>query len=270
MPVPLHFDRLTLFQPWSWHGVGPGFGTGGRAVDLPAILSTGSGVRNPKLSTRSIGLEEKLYSYLKDHSLREDPLLEELRAETAKMPQANMQIAPEQGQFMALLARMIGARRYLEVGTFTGYSALAVTQAMPAQGETTCLDISEEWTTIARRYWIRAGLADRIHLHLRPAAETLESLIRDGWSGDYDMAFIDADKTGYADYYESCITLVRPGGLILIDNTLWDGEVVRPVEQQDEDTRAICAINERVHADQRVDVSLVPIGDGLTIARKRV
>ncbi len=222
------------------------------------------------MSTRSIGLEEKLYSYLKDHSLREDPLLEELRAETAKMPQANMQIAPEQGQFMALLARMIGARRYLEVGTFTGYSALAVTQAMPAQGETTCLDISEEWTTIARRYWIRAGLADRIHLHLRPAAETLESLIRDGWSGDYDMAFIDADKTGYADYYESCITLVRPGGLILIDNTLWDGEVVRPVEQQDEDTRAICAINERVHADQRVDVSLVPIGDGLTIARKRV
>lgn len=222
------------------------------------------------MSTRSIGLEEKLYRYLIDHSLREDPLLAELRAETAQMPQANMQIAPEQGQFMAMLARMIGARRYLEVGTFTGYSALAVTQAMSSQGETTCLDISEEWTKIAQRYWIRAGLADRIHLHLRPAAETLETLIRDGWSGDYDMAFIDADKTGYIEYYEACTTLVRPGGLILVDNTLWDGEVVDPVEAQDEDTRAICAFNSHVYADDRVDVSLVPIGDGLTIARKRV
>lgn len=222
------------------------------------------------MSTRSIGLDDDLYRYLKNHSLREDPLLAELREETARLPQANMQIAPEQGQFMGLLARIIGARRYLEVGTFTGYSALAVTQAMSARGETTCLDVSEEWTAIARRYWIRAGLADRIHLHLRPANESLESLIRDGWSGDYDLAFIDADKTGYAAYYESCLTLVRAGGLILIDNTLWDGEVVKPVERQDEDTRAICAFNERVHADERVDVSLVPIGDGLTIARKRV
>jgi len=221
------------------------------------------------LSTRSIGLEEQLYRYLKDHSVREAPLLAELRAETAKMPQANMQIAPEQGQFMALLARIIGARRYLEVGTFTGYSALAVTQAMSAQGESTCLDISEEWTTVARRYWIRAGLADRIHLHLRPAAETLALLIREGWSGDYDMAFIDADKTGYVDYYEACLTLVRPGGLILVDNTLWDGKVADPVDEQDEDARAICAFNSHVHADERVDVSLVPIGDGVTIARKR-
>lgn len=222
------------------------------------------------MSTRSIGLDEDVYRYLKNHSLREDALLAELRAETAKMPQANMQIAPEQGQFMAMLARIIGARRYLEVGTFTGYSALAVAQAMPAQGEATCLDVSEEWTRIAQRYWIRAGLADRIHLHLRPAAETLEVLIRDGWSGDYDMAFIDADKTGYIDYYEACLTLIRPGGLILVDNTLWDGQVVQPEADQDEDTRAICAFNEHVHADQRVDVSLVPIGDGLTIARKRV
>lgn len=222
------------------------------------------------MSTRSIGLDEDVYRYLKNHSLREDALLAELRAETAKMPQANMQIAPEQGQFMAMLARIIGARRYLEVGTFTGYSALAVAQAMPAQGEATCLDVSEEWTRIAQRYWIRAGLADRIHLHLRQAAETLEMLIREGWSGDYDMAFIDADKTGYIDYYEACLTLIRPGGLILVDNTLWDGQVVQPEADQDEDTRAICAFNEHVHADQRVDVSLVPIGDGLTIARKRV
>ena len=221
------------------------------------------------MSTKSIGLEEKVYWYLLEHSLREPELLAELRAETAQLPQANMQIAPEQGQFMAMLARMIGARRYLEVGTFTGYSALAVTQAMPAQGEATCLDINEEWTTIAQRYWIRAGLADRIHLHLAPAGETLDTLIRDGWSGDYDMAFIDADKTGYADYYEACMTLVRPGGLILVDNTLWDGKVA-DIDEQDEDTRAIRAFNRHVHADDRVDVSLVPIGDGVTIARKRV
>ena len=187
------------------------------------------------MSNRSLGLEDPLYRYMLDCSLREDPLLAELRAETARMP----------------------------------HSALAVMQAMPRQGEATCLDISEEWTKIAQRYWIRAGLAERIHLHLRPAAETLESLIRDGWSGDYDMAFIDADKTGYIDYYESCMTLLRPGGLVLIDNTLWDGEVVRPVEEQDEDTRAIHAFNRHVHDDDRVDLSLVPIGDGLTIARKR-
>lgn len=221
------------------------------------------------MSNRSLGLQDTLYAYLLEHSLRENALLAELREETAQLPQSNMQIAPEQGQFMAMLARIIGARRYLEVGTFTGYSALAVTLAMPQQGESTCLDISEEWSKIAQRYWIRAGLADRIRLHLRPAAETLESLIRDGWSGDYDMAFIDADKTGYTEYYEACLTLVRQGGLILVDNTLWGGRVVED-DDQDEDTRAIQAFNRHVHADDRVDVSLVPIGDGLTIARKRV
>ena len=220
------------------------------------------------MSNQSIGLNEEIYRYLLEHSLREPELLAELRQETAQLPQANMQIAPEQGQFMAMLARIIGARRYLEVGTFTGYSAMAVTLAMAQQGETTCLDISEEWTTIAQRYWIRAGLADRIHLHLRPADETLDSLIRDGWSGDYDMAFIDADKTGYVDYYEACFTLVRPGGLILIDNTLWNGKVADDSEQ-DEDTLAIRGFNRHLHGDERVDLSLVPIGDGLTIARKR-
>ena len=220
------------------------------------------------MTTRSMGLDESLYDYLLKHSLREPELLAELRAETAQLPQANMQIAPEQGQFMAMLARIIGARRYLEVGTFTGYSALAVTLAMSQQGETTCLDISEEWTTIAQRYWIRAGLADRIHLHLRPANETLNSLIRDGWSGDYDMAFIDADKIGYADYFEACLTLVRPGGLILVDNTLWDGKVADD-DARDEDTSAIRAFNRKVYEDDRIDLSLVPIGDGLTIARRR-
>ena len=221
------------------------------------------------MTSRSIGLDEALYQYLLAHSLNEHPLLAELRAETAEMSEANMQIAPEQGQFMAMLARMLGARRYLEVGTFTGYSALAVTMAMPDQSQTVCLDVSREWTEIAQRYWIRAGLADRIDLHLRPAAETLRQLIDDGWSGDFDLAFIDADKSGYIEYYEHCLQLVRPGGLILIDNTLWDGEVADPANQQPE-TQAIRAFNRHARQDERVDLSLIPLGDGLTMARKRV
>ncbi|MDT8408936.1 MAG: class I SAM-dependent methyltransferase [Wenzhouxiangellaceae bacterium] len=220
------------------------------------------------MSNRSIGLKPEIYQYLLDHSLREHPLLAELRAETAGMASAEMQIAPEQGQFMGLLARLIGARRYLEVGTFTGYSALAVTLAMPAQGRSTCLDISREWTDIAQRYWIRAGLADRIELHLQPAGETLEQLVRDGWTDDYDLAFIDADKTGYADYFESCLKLVRPGGLILVDNTLW-GESVADPDQKDADTEAIRALNRQLQRDERVDLSMLPIGDGLTLLRKR-
>jgi len=221
------------------------------------------------MSNSSIGLSESIQRYLMDHSLREPALLTELREETARLPDANMQIAPEQGQFMALLARMIGVRRYLEVGTFTGYSALAVMLAVPAAGEATCLDISDEWTAVAQKYWIRAGLADRIHLHLAPAADTLSSLIRDGWSGDYDMAFIDADKTGYSGYYEQCLQLIRPGGLILVDNVLWGGRVADEIDT-DEDTLAIREFNRMLHDDQRVDLSLVPIADGLTIARKRV
>ena len=221
------------------------------------------------MTSRSIGLDEALYQYLLAHSLNEHPLLAELRAETAEMSEANMQIAPEQGQFMAMLARMLGARRYLEVGTFTGYSALAVTMAMPDQSQTVCLDVSREWTEIAQRYWIRAGLADRIDLHLRPAAETLRQLIDDGWFGDFDLAFIDADKSGYIEYYEHCLQLVRPGGLILIDNTLWDGEVADPANQHPE-TQAIRAFNRHAHQDERVDLSLIPLGDGLTMARKRV
>jgi len=221
------------------------------------------------VSNRTLGLDEALQAYLLDHSLREPALLAELREQTARLPEANMQIAPEQGQFMALLARIIGARRYLEVGTFTGYSALAVMLAMPAAAEATCLDISEEWTAIAQKYWIRAGLADRIHLHLAPAADTLAALVGDGWSGDYDLAFIDADKTGYADYYEHCLQLVRPGGLVLVDNVLWGGRVADDSDD-DEDTAAIRAFNRALRDDKRVDLSLVPIADGLTIARKRV
>jgi len=220
------------------------------------------------MSNRSIGLDETLQEYLLAQSLREHDLLAELRRETGNMSQANMQIAPEQGQFMGLLARLIGARRYLEVGTFTGYSALAVMLALPEQAEATCLDISEEWTAVAQKYWIRAGVNDRVHLHLAPASQTLDALIRDGWSGDYDMAFIDADKTGYADYYQRCLQLVRPGGLILVDNTLWGGRVADP-DADDEDTRAIRAFNRSLHADTRVDLSLLPIADGLTVLRRR-
>jgi predicted O-methyltransferase YrrM len=220
------------------------------------------------MTKRSIGLDRDLYEYLLGASLREPALLAELREETASMPQANMQIAPEQGQFMALLARLIGTRRYLEVGTFTGYSALAVMLALPEPAEATCLDVSAEWTAIAQRYWIRAGINDRMHLHLAPAAETLARLIRDGWSGDYDLAFIDADKPGYVDYYESCMTLLRPGGLILVDNTLWDGRVADE-SAGDEDTNAIRTFNRHVAADERVDLSLLPLADGVTLLRKR-
>lgn len=220
------------------------------------------------MTTRSIGLDEALRDYLIDVSLREPDLLAELRRETAAMPQANMQIAPEQGQFMALLARLIGTRRYLEVGTFTGYSALAVMMALPEHAEATCLDISEGWTAVAERYWIRAGLNERMHLHLAPASETMARLLRDGWGEDYDFAFIDADKTGYIGYYEACLKLVRPGGLILVDNTLWDGKAADQ-SAEDDDTAAIREFNRFVAGDQRVDVSLLPLADGVTVLRRR-
>ena len=220
------------------------------------------------MTSRSIGLSEVLYEYLLEHSVNEHPLLTELRAETAKLSESNMQIAPEQGQFMAMMARMLGARRYLEIGTFTGYSALAVTMAMPEQGRTVCLDISREWTDIAQRYWIRAGLADRIDLHLQPAVQTLTNLKKDGWSGDFDLAFIDADKSGYIEYYEHCLDLVRAGGLIMVDNTLWDGDVANPANQEPA-TQAIRAFNQHVAKDERVDLSMIPLGDGLTLVRKR-
>lgn len=219
------------------------------------------------MSNRSIGLDEALYGYLLEVSLREDELLAELRAETASLPQANMQIAPEQGQFMGLVARMIGARRYIEIGTFTGYSALAVARSMPGDGEVITCDISAEWTAVAQRYWIRAGLAERIRLELAPAMETLDRLLAGGWSGDFDLAFIDADKTGYLDYYERCLKLLRKGGVVMVDNTLWGGSVIDG-DKRDADTEAIRAFNLHVRNDKRVELSLVPIGDGLTILRK--
>lgn len=220
------------------------------------------------MSNRSIGLDGPLYDYLLEVSLRENPLLAELRAETASLAQAHMQIAPEQGQFMALLARLIGARRYLEIGTFTGYSALAVALALPDDGQVIACDISREWTAIAQRYWSRAGVAHRIQLELRPALETLEHLRTAGQAGTFDLAFIDADKTEYLAYYEHALALLRPGGLIMVDNTLWDGAVVDPNDREP-DTEAIRAFNRHVQQDPRVALSLVPIGDGLTLTQKQ-
>jgi len=220
------------------------------------------------MANRSIELDDRLYDYLLGVSLREPPLLAELRAETAKLPMAMMQIGPEQGQFMSLLTELIGARRAIEIGTFTGYSTLCVAQALPPDGRLIACDISEEYTAIARRYWARAGVAGKIDLRLAPALETLRGLLAGGAAGSFDFAFIDADKTEYDDYYEAVLQLLRPGGLAAIDNVLWDGAVADP-EKQDADTVAIRRLNEKLKNDQRIALSMVPIGDGLTLARKR-
>ena len=219
------------------------------------------------MSNRSINLTDRLYDYLHANSLREPQVLAELRAETAAMPEHGMQISPEQGQFMGLLLRLMAARRVIEVGTFTGYSSLCIAGAMPAEGRLTCCDVSEEFTAIARRYWARAGLDGRIDLKLAPAVETLDRLAASE-AGRFDLAFIDADKGNYLAYYERVLKLLRPGGLVLIDNVLWNGAVADPGDN-DSDTVAIRLLNEHVRGDKRVSLSLVPIGDGLTMARKR-
>lgn len=218
------------------------------------------------MSPRTIGMSEDLYGYLLKVSLREPQVLERLRKETAEMPGAAMQISPEQGQFMQLLAELTGARSYLEVGTFTGYSSLALALAMPDDAELVCCDLSEDYTAVARRYWQEAGVADRIDLRIAPALDTLAAL--QGASRQFDLMFVDADKESYADYFEAGLTLVRPGGLIMLDNVLWGGSVVDSAKQ-DADTRAIRALNLALQADERVSLSLVPIGDGLTLARVR-
>jgi len=219
------------------------------------------------MSLKTLTLDERLYRYLLDHSLREPELLAALREETAALAEANMQISPEQGQFMAWLVRLTGARRCLEVGVFTGYSSLAVALALPADGTLVACDISEEWTRVAREYWRRAGVAERIDLRLAPALETLDGLLAEG-RGGFDFAFVDADKEHYPDYYERCLALVRPGGVIAFDNTLWSGSVADP-DRDDEATRAIRRLNALAHGDPRVDLSLLPIGDGLTLLRRR-
>jgi predicted O-methyltransferase YrrM len=220
------------------------------------------------MSNRSISLTDALYEYLLSVSLREPQLLLDLREETAALPGAGMQISPEQGQFMALLTRLMGARRCLEVGVFTGYSSLVVALALPEDGRIVACDVSEKWTAVARTYWQAAGVDHMIDLRLAPAVATLDALIAAGASGTFDLAFIDADKVNYLAYYERALALLRPGGLIMVDNTLWDGRVIDP-EVSDVDTVAIRHFNETVHADPRVDLSLLPVGDGITLLRKR-
>lgn len=219
------------------------------------------------MSRQSIGLDGPLYQYLLDNSLREDAIATRLREITAPMPMARMQISPEQGQFMGLLVQLLSARRIIEVGTFTGYSALCMARALPPEGQLICCDISHEWTAIGKTFWQEAGIAERIDLRIAPAQETLDQLLAKGQAGSFDMTFVDADKTGYDGYFESCLQLLRPGGLMLFDNTLWDGAVADP-GIHDPDTEALRRFNKKLHGDDRVNISLTPIGDGLTLAVK--
>jgi len=216
---------------------------------------------------RTLDLDDTLYQYLVDHSIREHPAQTALRAATASHPYAGMQISPDQGQFMALLVRLLGVRRAIEIGVFTGYSALTVALALPEDGRLLACDISDEYTRVGRPFWREAGVESKIDLRLAPARDTLDAEIAGRGNGRYDFAFIDADKTGYDAYYERCLQLLRPGGLIAIDNTLWGGAVAKPA--RDDDTRALQDLNRKLHADERIDLSLLPIGDGLTLARKR-
>ncbi|MEO8753691.1 MAG: class I SAM-dependent methyltransferase [Casimicrobiaceae bacterium] len=218
------------------------------------------------MSLRSL-LPEAVEDYIHRVATRETPLQKRLREETANLPGAGMQIGADLGALLALLIQLTGARRTVEIGTFTGYSALAVAMALPPEGTITCCDINEEWTQIARRYWSEAGVGDRVYLRLAPALETLRDLQRDPGPGSFDFAFIDADKTGYDGYYEACLTLLRPGGLIAFDNTLWGGAVADPA-RNDPDTAALRALNIKVRDDSRVTSCLISIGDGVLLARK--
>jgi caffeoyl-CoA O-methyltransferase len=220
------------------------------------------------MSARTITLTDELLEYVDGVGVREPEILRRLRAETAPLPEHDMQIGPIQGAFMALLVRLIGATRCLEIGTFTGYSSTVVALALPHDGTLLCCDVSREWTDVARRYWAEAGVADKIELRLAPAVETLDGLLADGQAGSFDFAFIDADKTGYDAYYERALQLVRRGGLIAIDNTLQHGRVVDPQSESD-NVRAVRALNEKIHADDRVEMVLLPLADGLTLIRPR-
>jgi len=220
------------------------------------------------MSSVQTGVAEDLAQYIRSVTLREPEILKKLREETAKLPNAMMQIGPEQGQFMGMLIRLLGVKLTLEVGVFTGYSSTVVALALPEDGRIVACDVSEEYTSVARRYWRQAGVEHKIGLRLAPAVESLDALLAEGKSGAFDFAFIDADKENYDRYYERALKLLRPGGLIAIDNVLWHGKVLDQ-SVQDADTRAIRALNEKLHYDERVLVSLLPIGDGLTLACKQ-
>ncbi|MDY6980505.1 MAG: class I SAM-dependent methyltransferase [Pseudomonadota bacterium] len=220
------------------------------------------------MSNRTLNLTDTVYDYLLAHSLRESPLLKQLREETATLEMARMQISPEQGQLLNLLVKLLGARQIIEIGVFTGYSALCMAEALPGDGRLVACDINQEWTDMARRYWQEAGVHKKVELLLAPADKTLQKLIDTGNANGFDFAFIDADKTHYLTYYEQCLKLIRKGGIIAIDNTLWSGHVADP-DVNDEDTQAIRELNDALHSDSRVDISLLPIGDGLTLALKR-
>jgi predicted O-methyltransferase YrrM len=217
--------------------------------------------------TRRYVNSDRIEDYVVAHA-RESDAARRLRAETAKLPQAGMQIGADQAAFLALLVRSTGAKRCIEIGTFTGYSALAIAAALPTDGRLVCCDISEEWTAIARRNWSSAGVSGRIDLRIAPALDTLKNLLARGEAGRYDFAFIDADKAGYDAYYEACLKLLRPGGLVALDNMLWSGRVADP-DHHDADTDAIRALNAKIHADNRVEAALLTIGDGVMLARKK-
>ena len=218
--------------------------------------------------SRHFSFDERTYEYLVTTSVRETEVAERLREETQKLPMAQMQISPDQGQFMQLLVQLINARRTLEVGVFTGYSSLWVALGLPEDGRIVACDVSEEYTAIARRYWQEAGVAQKIDLQLRPALATLDDLLAKGEAGTFDFAFIDADKSNYDNYYERALRLVRDGGLIAIDNTIWSGRVADPNEK-DDDTVAIRKLNEKLLDDKRIALSMLTVGDGLTLAMKR-
>ena len=220
------------------------------------------------MSRRTLALDDRLHEYVVQHN-REHPELAKLREATASHPRAGMQISPEQGALLQMLVKLIGARRTVEIGVFTGYSALAVALALPPDGRVLACDISDEFTRVGRPYWERAGVADRIELVLEPALHTLDARLAMG-EGRYDFAFIDADKASYDGYYERCLKLLRAGGLIAIDNVLWSGRVAQAVDASaDPDTAALQWLNAKLQRDERIDLALLPIGDGLTLARKR-
>jgi predicted O-methyltransferase YrrM len=218
------------------------------------------------MSNKTLCITEELYEYMLSVSLREPGILRELRDETALDENANMQISPEQGQFMGLLVKMLGARRTLDIGVYTGYSSLCIGLALPRDGRVIACDVNRQWTDMARRYWRKAGVEGKIELHLGPAQQTLEILL-EREVDTFDFAFIDADKINYDVYYEYCLQLIRPGGLLAIDNVLWKGAVA-DAAVNDDDTVAIRKLNRKIHADPRVEISLVPIADGLALARK--